>query len=183
MDSEVGISLVSACRYECRPGDIDHAEPFISLAVENIAGKAIAWSHAVGKPLDVDVPLRIEWNLGIPVIGEEPFRLACGTASPISCRTEVAFKVITDEISRSAGSKILDKFIGGLDYLSGFISPDQRVNGAPGQGSCARSCKSGKSEGSTSLHQVRLASCTYTSRPFSGIYWPIRLPAQVAHVY
>lgn len=109
---------------ECRPGDIDHAETVVSLAVEDITGKLIAWSRPIGEALQVDVPLRIEWSLLTPVLSNEPFRLACGAAFPIFCRAEVGFSVFADEIGCSAGSEVFDEVLGSLDYLSAVVPPN-----------------------------------------------------------
>ena len=76
-------SAASADGDECRPCDIDHAETIVGFAVKDVAGMLVTGSRPLGKTLQVDVPLRIEWYLFIPVVGNEPFRLACGAAFPL----------------------------------------------------------------------------------------------------
>lgn len=109
---------------ECRPCDIDHAETIVGFAVKDVAGMLVTGSRPLGKTLQVDVPLRIEWYLFIPVVGKEPFRLACGAAFPIFRRAEVGFGVFADEIGCSARSEVFDEALGSLDYLSTVVPPN-----------------------------------------------------------
>ena len=80
--------------------------------------------RTLGKALYIDIPLWIDWYLIIPVAGNEPFRLACGAAFPILCRSEVGFGVFADEIGRSARSEVFDEVLGCLDNLSTVVPPN-----------------------------------------------------------
>lgn len=148
---------VSAFIDERRPYDIDHAETIVGLAVEDVAGILVAWSRAIGKALYVDVPLRIERNLLIPVLGKKLFRLARRTSFPVFCRAEVDLGVFADEIGYSTRSEVFDEVLSRLDNLSAVVPPNERVDdGTPRQSPCARSCQSGDSEGAKCLHAMRL---------------------------